>query len=232
MPRNNTATMTMIVVCTRGIIGGVDHAPLPETCCPSERATIWIWPGQAAYLGPSLTLDPHSGSVHCFALGLDAPFTLSDSLGERSVRSALIPARTRHQVVSDGGRMLFLYLEPGLTDDRIRTALDTLLADPRLSAPQVAAEINLSTSRFLHLFSAAAGTSFRRYRLWARMLRVAAAVSKGADLTSASVEAGFASPSHFSDTFRDMFGLTASALLAQHTRIVVLDPGSNGAPAA
>jgi AraC-like DNA-binding protein len=144
-------------------------------------------------------------------MGVDVPFTLVDSAGERRVRSAL---------------------DPPLTDDRIRTALATLLADPALSAPQVAAEINLSTSRFLHLFSAESGTSFRRYRLWARMLRVAAALNRGADLTSASAEAGFASPSHFSDTFHDLFGLTVSALLGRRARLVVLDTDSNGAPAA
>jgi AraC-like DNA-binding protein len=209
----------------------VDDTALPETCCPPERATIWIWSGQAAYLGPSLDLGAHSGSVHCFALGMDAPFTLRTGDNEQKVRSALIPARTRHQVVSDGGRMLFLYLEPDLADDRIRTALGILQAHPCLSAPQVAAELSLSTSRFLHLFSAQAGTSFRRYRLWARMLRVAAATARGTDLTRASVEAGFASPSHFSDSFRDMFGLTASTLLAKNVR-VVLDSRSNGAPAA
>ncbi|MFD4641751.1 helix-turn-helix domain-containing protein [Lentzea sp. NPDC058436] len=204
-------------------------AALPETCCPRERPTIWIWPGQAAYLGPSLRLDPHSGSVHCFALGVDAPFLLRVGDDEREVRSALIPPRTRHQVVSDG-RMLFLYLEPDLGDDRVRTALDVLRRHPDLSAPQVAAELSLSTSRFLHLFSAHAGTSFRRYRLWARMLRVAAAVAAGADLTRASAEAGFASPSHFSDVFHDMFGLTASTLLGSNARIV-LDTDSNRAPA-
>ncbi|SFR28335.1 AraC-type DNA-binding protein [Lentzea waywayandensis] len=205
-------------------------AALPETCCPAERATIWIWPGQAAYLGPSLELDPHSGSVHCFALGVDAPFLLRIGDDEREVRSVLIPARTRHQVVSDG-RMLFLYLEPDLADDRIRAALDLLQAHPCLSAPQVAAELSLSASRFLHLFSAHTGTSFRRYRLWVRMLKVAAATAGGADLTRASAEAGFASPSHFSDSFHDMFGLTASTLLRRNARIV-LEPGSNGAPAA
>ncbi|MGW6447508.1 helix-turn-helix domain-containing protein [Lentzea sp. NPDC055074] len=200
-------------------------AALPETCCPRERTTIWIWPGQAAYLGPSLDLDPHFGSVHCFALGVDAPFVLRIGDDERKVRSALIPARTRHQLVSDG-RMVFLYLEPDLADDRVRAALGLLRAHPCLSAPQVAAELSLSTSRFLHLFSAHAGTSFRRYRLWARMLRVAAATSEGADLTRASAEAGFASPSHFSDAFHDMFGLTASTLLGKKARVVVL-----GAPA-
>lgn len=174
--------------------------------------------GQAAYLGPSLDLDPHSGSVHCLAQGVDVPFLLRRGGEEQKVRSALIPARTRHRVVSDGGRMLFLYLEPDLGDDRIRTALGILRQHPWLSAPQVAAELSLSTSRFLHLFSAQAGTSFRRYRLWARMLRVAPAAAGGADLTRASVEAGFASPSHFSDSFHDMFGLTAHVAREERPR--------------
>ncbi|GGU41647.1 helix-turn-helix domain-containing protein [Lentzea flava] len=197
----------------------MEESALPETCC---RATIWVRLGHAAYLGPSLKLDAHSGSVDCFAYGVDGPFTLRTGDGERDVRGVLIPARTRHQVISDG-RMLFLYLEPGLTDtadDRIRTAIALLRSDPGLNAAQVAAGVGLSTSRFLHLFPAGAGTSFRRYRLWARMVHVAGAVSRGADLTRASAEAGFASPSHFSDSFHAMFGLTASALLAT-TRLIV-----------
>lgn len=88
----------------------------------------------------------------------------------------------------------------------------------------MAAAVNLSQSRFLHLFSAHSGTSFRRYRLWARMRYAAAAVSMGADLSTAASDAGFASPSHFSDTFRAMFGLTASQMLANQLRIVVMDP--------
>jgi methylphosphotriester-DNA--protein-cysteine methyltransferase len=83
--------------------------------------------------------------------------------------------------------------------------------------------VHLSTSRFLHLFSAHARTSFRRYRLWTRMMRLAAVVGTGQDLTRASVEAGFASPAHFSDSFHEMFGLSASRLFAESTRIIVAD---------
>ncbi|MFI7079666.1 helix-turn-helix domain-containing protein [Micromonospora sp. NPDC049903] len=263
---------------TRAIIGFVADVPLPETC-RAEQARIWIWLGQAAYLGPSLRLKAHSGSVHCFALGVDGPFTLqADDIGERRTRSALIQARTRHRVIADDGRMLFFYLDPGsglaegvrarmtertssvgldyqhesslighvqetsfpdparlrefvdppnpgAMDERIRTAIGIMRAHPdqKMSAAQLAAEVHLSTSRFLHLFSANAHTSFRRYRLWARMLHVALAVGEGMDLTRASIEAGFASPGHFSDSFHTMFGLTASRLLSEHTRLVVLD---------
>lgn len=254
--------------------------PLPETCC-DELPTVWLWSGHAAYWGPSLRLDTHSGSVDCFALGLDAPFTVrSDGAAERRARSALIPARTRHQVLAGDGRMMFFYVDPsgagsrnlvdqmtdststiaydhrdeaalistwrdaplpdpeilrksvlgtaeaGPIDERIRTAMGILRSRPgdQVSAAEIAAAVDLSPSRFLHLFSEHAGTSFRRYRLWARMCHAAAALSDGADLTIASAEAGFASPSHFSDTFRTMFGLSATALLSSQTRIVVHRP--------
>lgn len=45
-------------------------------------------------------------------------------------------------------------------------------------------------------------------------LGVARALSEGTDLTTASMSVGFASPSHFSDSFLRMFGLTATALTA------------------
>lgn len=249
--------------------------PLPETCCPDAEATVWIRLGQAAYLGPSLRLDPHTGSVDCFAVGIDEPFTLhADGTGERHVRSALIPARTRHHIITEG-RILFCYLDPHTAlaahirdqmrertssvhfghlgelalvrhlrdnaspeparlfdllgtpgpvhmDERIREALHIMRAHPdsQLSAADVASKVHLSTSRFLHLFSTHARTSFRRYRLWTRMVRVAAAVSTGQNLTTASAGAGFASPAHFSDSFHQMFGLTASSVLSRNTQII------------
>lgn len=252
--------------------------PLPETCCPDAGATIWVRLGQAAYLGPSLRLDPHVGSVDCVAVGIDEPFTLrADRSGERRVRSALIPSRTRHHIIAEG-RILFCYLDPhtaqathirdqmrehaasvhfahrdelaivrhlrgdaapdlervfGLLgtpgsvhmDERIREALHIMRAHPdrQLSAADVASQVHLSTSRFLHLFSAHARTSFRRYRLWTRMIRTAAAVSTGQNLTTAAVEAGFASPAHFSDSFHQMFGLNASKLLSKNIRVIVTE---------
>ncbi len=220
------------------------------------------------YLGPSLRLDAHSGSVHCLVLGVGGPFTLHVAGTARTVHSALVPPRTTHRVVAHGERMLFGYLDPdarraaacrdrvtaveaellrragelsvhpdagrarellevatgsspAVADHRIRHALGALHADPGGAHPanELAAEAGLSVSRFLHLFSAQTQTTFRRYRLWARMLHVANAVSKGLDLTGAAAEAGFASPSHFSDAFHAMFGLTPSALLGTSPEI-------------
>lgn len=95
-------------------------------------------------------------------------------------------------------------------DPRIEDAIAVLHGlDPhdRASAAQLSALVGLSPSRFLHLFRDHTGTSFRRYRLWLRMLRVAERVQDGTDLTGAAMDAGFASPSHFSDSFHAMFGL-------------------------
>ncbi|MFC8386509.1 helix-turn-helix domain-containing protein [Nocardia sp. NPDC057272] len=253
--------------------------PLPETCYPSAAsADVWLWIGHAVYRGPSLRLDRHSGSVHCLAVGVDGPFALhADSFGRRTVRSALIPPRTLHQVVAQQTRMLFCYIDPGSPrahgcweqiTERVHefgvhhhheTALIRLAArddmdpaevmdiacgparirlDPRIAAAtaivrahptrsitaeELAAEVQLSKSRLLHLFTEHAGTTFRRYRVWARMLAVGRAVAKGADLTTAAADAGFASPSHFSDTFHAMCGLSATDLLSTGARINVLD---------
>ncbi|NMO01357.1 helix-turn-helix transcriptional regulator [Gordonia sp. TBRC 11910] len=112
-----------------------------------------------------------------------------------------------------------------IADERIAQATASLRAHPGhdYSAADLAAQVHLSTSRFLQLFAAHTGTSFRRYRLWTRMCRVGESIAKGGDLTTAAVDAGFASPSHFSDTFHAMFGLSASTLLASGATLVVGD---------
>ncbi|MFC8042522.1 helix-turn-helix domain-containing protein [Nocardia sp. NPDC057353] len=187
-------------------------------------STIWLWPGRAAYLGPSLRLNAHSTAVPCYAVGVDAPFDLTVGGVRRRVRGARIPARTVHRIEAGAGRMLFDYrIARTPTDPRIAAVLRDLLDDPAgaRGAAGCAAAAGLSTSRFLHLFGAQTGTSFRRYRLWARMLRAGRGIAAGGDLTRAAADAGFASPSHFSDSFHALFGLTASALLGADSRIVI-----------
>ncbi|MEU4230831.1 AraC family transcriptional regulator [Nonomuraea sp. NPDC026600] len=233
-----------------------------------------MWPGQALYVGPSLALDVHSGSVSCLVVGVDAEFTVQLENGPCQVaRTALIVARARHRIVAHGDRMAFCYLDPAsareracrrmmngnvdlawghghelelsrlaatmdgdtsvsavrhwldlagpddraeIRDARIRHASHRLAEDAgqQLSAEKLAAEVGLSVSAFLRLFRAQTGTTFRRYRLWARMLRVATLLEIWPDLSTAAMEAGFASPSHFSSAFHAMFGLRPSRLLA------------------
>ncbi|MFC9786989.1 helix-turn-helix domain-containing protein [Rhodococcus sp. NPDC127528] len=254
-------------------MSGVSRRPLPETC---GGPTVWLWCGHAIYLGPSLRLAPHSTSVYCLVVGLDAPFVLRvPGCPDVTPRTVLVPPRVERQIVAMGQRMMFCYFdstsrrsgryrdrmsgaigefsvdhrdadllialcegprpEPsrllaaasGAVEGRIDGVARTLRAHPSaaVSADEFARLAGLSRPYFLRLFAAETGTSFRRYRLWARMLQVAAAISKGTGLTRAAVDAGFATPSHFSDAFRRMFGLSASTLLAAGTEIVIEDGG-------
>lgn len=87
---------------------------------------------------------------------------------------------------------------------------------------QEAAEVaGLSVSRFQHVFRDVAGTPFRRYRLWKRMAVVANVLSRGGNLTDAAIEAGFSGSAHLSSTFRMMFGIKPSDLLAMKTEFTV-----------
>jgi AraC-like DNA-binding protein len=84
-------------------------AALPQTCYPS----IWLWPGQALYAGPSLNLAPHSGSVWCLAVGIDGPLTVATEDGaSRTAHSVLIPPRLVHQLTCHGSGLVSCYLEP------------------------------------------------------------------------------------------------------------------------
>jgi AraC-like DNA-binding protein len=86
---------------------------LPQTCCPS----VWLWPGQALYAGPSLNLEPHSGSVWCLAVGIGGPLTVATPDGiKRDAHSVLIPPRLTHQLICQGRGLVSCYLEP--TSDR------------------------------------------------------------------------------------------------------------------
>ncbi|TDE25324.1 AraC family transcriptional regulator [Actinomadura sp. 6K520] len=114
---------------------------------------------------------------------------------------------------------------PGEPDPRIRDVTALLLTETyrTVTAAEAAATCGLSTSRFLRLFKAHTGTTFRRYRLWARMLAAGRVIGAGGDLTSAAAEAGFATPSHFSDAFHRMFGLQPGRLLGTGVAIVTAD---------
>src|SRR4029450_10676678 len=82
---------------------------LPQPCCPS----VWLLPGQALYAGPSLNLAPHSGSVWCFAVGIDGLLSVTTPDGATCQgASVLIPPRLTHQLVCLGRGLVSCYLEP------------------------------------------------------------------------------------------------------------------------
>ncbi len=83
---------------------------------------------------------------------------------------------------------------------------------------EAAAHVGLSGSHFQRLFRAGVGVPYRRFRVWCRMVLAVTAVAAGRSLTEAAHEAGFASSAHLSSSFREMFGLAPSRLLALPAR--------------
>ena len=100
-------------------------------------------------------------------------------------------------------------------DARITRTVAALAASPGAahSLEDLARSAGLSPSRYLHLFKSSTGVTLRRYRLWMRIGAAVRSLSRGSNLTEAALEAGFASSSHFSTTYRAMFGASPSELL-------------------
>lgn len=88
-------------------MGSGAGAALPQSCYP----TVWLWPGQALYAGPALGLQPHSGSVWCLAIGVDAPLTVEADGTAVTATSVLIPPRLTHRLVMNGP-LVSCYLDP------------------------------------------------------------------------------------------------------------------------
>jgi AraC-like DNA-binding protein len=152
----------------------------------------------------------------------------------------VIPSETLHHLKSRGP-MAFLYLDP-LADprnapsgdalvrgrERLRHALRPIGIDEAFAAfglvgrrppdariARVVLEIERRPDAFGRLRDAAdLALPFRRYRLWRRMAVVMRALTTGANLTEAALSAGFSSSAHLSTSFRRMFGVSPSEVLA------------------
>lgn len=116
-----------------------------------------------------------------------------------------------------------------VADPRIEWVAATIRRDPNrmFRAETIAANLGLSTSHFLRVFVQQYGTTFRGYQRWARVIHALRDTAAGRDLTRSATDAGFATPSHFSETFHGMFGLSATALLRSGIRF---DLGTSHAP--
>lgn len=115
-------------------------------------------------------------------------------------------------------------LEPRMTAviNRIkRNPCDTL------SAEQLADQVDLSFSRFLHLFKAEVGTTFRRFRAWKRARSFLAYVNTELNLTDIALETGYPDSSHFSHTVRRYWGLTPKDIIAGSRRLSVINDGGS-----
>ncbi len=94
--------------------------------------------------------------------------------------------------------------------------------DDNLSVEDLASRVNLSVPRLIQLFKQQTGVPMRRYRLWHRLFVTAVKMGQGQSLTQAALSAGFTDSSHFSHTFRDMIGMTPSAIFSQPNLLEII----------
>lgn len=101
-------------------------------------------------------------------------------------------------------------------DPRVAEALAAIRELPAIDDDAIARLADgacLSQSRFSHLFREGTGIALNRYLVLEKMRRAAEGVAAHGDLTRAALDAGFASPSHFSATCQRMFGISMTEFL-------------------
>jgi AraC-like DNA-binding protein len=109
-------------------------------------------------------------------------------------------------------------------DDRLRRVIDALRArlDDNLPIEAIAGEVGLSPTRLMALARAQVGAPLRYVRRWLRTFSVARDYAAGATLTTAALDAGFASSAHLSVAAREHFGIRPSQILSPRTRTAII----------
>ena len=99
-------------------------------------------------------------------------------------------------------------------DERVESALKYVRANLQepLTCSDVAKHVFLSEGRFSHLFKEQAGMTFAAYLIYQRVMKTYVEIINGKSITEAAIEAGFSSSTHFAETSKRLFGLSASTI--------------------
>lgn len=124
----------------------------------------------------------------------------AESLALTLVQRALGP-RTTHAAAASVGRQRLV--------DRVKLVLASDVAR-RWTLAEVAAEVRGSPVYLTQVFQQVEGLPLYRYQLRLRLARALDLVEQYDDLTALSLDLGFSSHSHFSASFRQMYGRSPS----------------------
>jgi len=102
-------------------------------------------------------------------------------------------------------------------DKRIESVISLIKEkiDDNVSIQTLAESVNLSEPRLMQLFKQQTGVPIRRYRLWHRLFTAGVKLSEGLNYTDAALTSGFTDSAHFSNTFKDMLGMSPTSILMQ-----------------
>ncbi|MCB5190533.1 AraC family transcriptional regulator [Methylobacillus arboreus] len=109
-------------------------------------------------------------------------------------------------------------------DPRIRAAIDIMRNEPdrNFSNEHLAVAVDLSPSRFLHLFKTETGNPYRRFRRWKRLMTAAGEFHHADNMTHIALNNGFTDSAHFSNCFHQSFGVQPSFVFRAIKRFEVM----------
>jgi len=108
-------------------------------------------------------------------------------------------------------------------DRRIASVVDKVRQAPceQFPAETCSQLAGLSFSRFLHLFKAEVGMTFRCFRAWKRARSFLSYV-KVPNLTDVALQIGYPDSTHFSHSIRNVYGLTPTDIRAGSRRLAIV----------
>jgi AraC family transcriptional regulator len=144
---------------------------------------------------------------------------LFDQIGPEPFRA--LPADTFLRVHATRDPLALEELIVGLSDqrvpgsarwgERVKEVLATRLGD-RLTLAELARELGTSPYHLARAFRAETGSSIHQYRIQLRVRAALLRLREDIDLCSLGLELGFSTHSHFTETFRRVFGMPPRAV--------------------
>ena len=118
-------------------------------------------------------------------------------------------------------------LERRAIDPRIAAIAARIACQPheQLSAGQAAQLAGLSFSRFLHLFRAEVGATYRGFRAWKRARSFLHYANGTPSLTELALEIGYPDSTHFSHSIRQVYGLRPRDIFAGSRDLAIVRQG-------
>lgn len=173
---------------------------------------------------------PHSPAAlhlsHELLAGEDYQLTPVAPEHLKTLRSKALPLKTLsdpensayRQGIIDQAETIIAALNPQQRqhklDPRIVASIQTMeVAETLPLQDELARQVNLSRSYFNHLFSDNVGVSFRRFKQWMLLYRFTQHFKVYNNLTDAALHSGFSDSSHYTNTFKKVFGLSPTTVL-------------------
>ncbi|MCW7491949.1 AraC family transcriptional regulator [Leptospira sp. 2 VSF19] len=99
-------------------------------------------------------------------------------------------------------------------NERLIYVIRKLIENPEESTniEELALEIGMSESWLQHEFKNAVGLPLRAFRKWFRIKTAVIAIKEGSNLADAALGAGFYDQAHFTNAFREIFGISPSVV--------------------